>query len=229
MKLLLFDIDGTILHAHGVGRQLVDVIFDELTGRKSPDRLVYSGKTDPQICREMADAVGLIGDERDAVAEEALTIYTERILEALPGKKISLIPGADSLIERLAEHSDVQLALLTGNVESVAYAKLDAVGLRSHFDFGAFGSDSADRYELPAIAKTRAVTQTGQMYDGGNVVIIGDTEHDIRCGLSIGAFSVAVCTGHYSSEELSRHNPNALFESLEDADEFHRIVIDRAA
>lgn len=229
MKLLLFDIDGTILHTHGLGRRLVDEVFLELTGRHSPVRITYSGKTDPQIAYEMTDAIGIVGPERDEIAVRALALYTERILEQLPNERVTMLQGVQALIERLATIDSVQLALLTGNVESAAYAKLDAVGLSSFFDFGAFGSDSANRYELPAIAQRRAKEMTGRLFEGDNIVIIGDTEHDIRCGASIGAFSVGVCTGRYGRDELSVHLPNALFDDLADIEHFERVVLHRVA
>ncbi|MEZ4695896.1 MAG: HAD family hydrolase [Rhodothermales bacterium] len=229
MKLLLFDIDGTILHTHGSGRRLVDSIFLELTGRTAPARISYAGKTDPQIAMEMAHAVGCPESERDEVVQRSLELYTQRMLDLLPASKVTLLPGAAALIDRLCSKSDVQLALLTGNVEPIAFAKLAAVGVDKYFTFGAFGSDSPDRYRLPPIAQQRALDITGHLFEKDNIVIIGDTEHDIRCGRSIGAYSVGVCTGYFGRDELSRHEPNALFDTLEDADHFERTVLLRVS
>jgi phosphoglycolate phosphatase-like HAD superfamily hydrolase len=131
---------------------------------------------------------------------------------------VQLLPGIETLLPRLAENSAVQLGLLTGNLRETAYLKLRLGGIDKYFPFGAFGSDHADRYQLPSIALSRAYEFTGYRYDGSQVVIIGDTEHDIGCGRGISALSVAVCTGRYGREELSAFDPDFLLDDLKDTD-----------
>ena len=142
---------------------------------------------------------------------------------------VTALPGIVDLVAHLDEAADVQLALLTGNIEPMAYAKLGAVGLDGYFPFGAFGSDSPRRPDLPAIAVERAQAHTGRRFSGKDVVIIGDTEHDIACGRGIGAFSVGVCTGRYGRGELERHGPDVLLDSLADRAGFLERVLRPAA
>lgn len=140
---------------------------------------------------------------------------------------VEVLPGVPDLIAGLHERDDVQLGLLTGNLEPLAYRKLDAAGLAGYFPFGAFGSDHADRYQLPPIAVERAQAFTGRRFEGSDVVIIGDTEHDIGCGRDIGAFSVAVCTGRFDRACLSAFGADILFDRLDDYDAFVHAVIAR--
>jgi phosphoglycolate phosphatase-like HAD superfamily hydrolase len=111
----------------------------------------------------------------------------------------------------------------------MAYLKLAAVGLDGYSPLGAFGSDHADRYQLPPIAVERARHFARRNFAGTDVVIIGDTEHDINCGKGIGAFSVAVCTGHYTRQDLELHAPHVLLDDLSDLPLFIEQVLRFAA
>jgi phosphoglycolate phosphatase-like HAD superfamily hydrolase len=127
-------------------------------------------------------------------------------------------------MEALHELPDVHLALLTGNLEPTGYLKLKSIELDHYFPFGAFGSDHPDRYKLPRIAIERAFHSTGTAFAGKNVVIIGDTRHDILCGRDLDVFTIAVSTGHYSAEDLSLHNPDILLENLDDVERFVQLL-----
>lgn len=230
MKLLLFDIDGTLLHTHGVGRQAVEEALADVLGRPvHTDGVTFSGKTDPQILDEVMARHGLDASERAARMSDAVGAYTEAMQRHLNPNQVTLLPGILELVSHLHAAPDVQLALLTGNIEPMAYVKLGAVGLGGYFPFGAFGSDSPHRPDLPAIAVERARAHTGRRFAGKDVVIIGDTEHDIACGRGIGAFSVGVCTGRYERDELERHGPDVLFDDLADQAYFVQRVLRLAA
>ena len=221
MKLLLFDIDGTILLTHGIGRRAVEASLSELCGNPiDTTGISFSGKTDPQIIREVLVASGVNGGSLNGLVDEGIEAYTALMEESIRPEATEVLGGVPELIEALSQRSDVQLALLTGNLEPLAYRKLDAAGLGGYFPFGAFGSDHEDRYQLPPIALERARERTGREFDGRDVVIIGDTEHDIGCGRGIGAFSVAVCTGRFDRNYLHQHDPDVLLECLDDPDEF---------
>src|SRR6185295_4929005 len=127
-------------------------------------------------------------------------------------------PGAIQLVERLAELEHVTLGLLTGNLESCARKKLEPLRLNHHFPFGAFGSDHADRYRLPALAVERAERLSGKQFREKAVVIVGDSIHDVRCGKSIGVRAVAVASGRTSRERLADEAPDALLESFSDTE-----------
>ncbi|GIV59057.1 haloacid dehalogenase-like hydrolase [Rhodocaloribacter litoris] len=217
MKLFLFDIDGTILRVHNVGRHALEDALAEVLGRPLPTAgISFSGKTDPQILREVLEHHALGHLARDGVFTRILDVYQERMRAALTPDRFLLLPGVRALIDALAGRPDVCLGLVTGNLEPLAYVKLGAVGLDAHFPFGAFGSDHADRRRLPPLAVERARRHTGRTFAGKDIVIIGDTEHDIDCGRGVGAFSVAVCTGRFSREHLAPHGPDLLLDDLSD-------------
>ena len=122
------------------------------------------------------------------------------------------------ILERLASDSRVTLGLLTGNLEPGARLKLAPPDYNRYFPFGAFGSDSADRYRLPRLAVERALAHTGRRYEGKSVVIVGDSVHDVACGRSIGVRSVAVATGITSVERLAAEEPDAVFADFTDTE-----------
>lgn len=225
MKLLLFDIDGTLLHANGSGRQAVERALSDLCGCRISTRDVrFSGKTDPQIMRDILLSNGLAPDRSPTLVDEALDAYEEIALRSLRPDDVEVLPGVTALLERLATTAHIQLALLTGNIESMAYRKLEAVDLDGYFEFGAFGSDHADRNALPAVALRRALRHTGRAFTGPDTVIIGDTAHDIVCSRSIGALAIGVCTGRYARTDLAPHNPDVLLDDLSDPAAFLRHV-----
>ena len=230
MKLLLFDIDGTILNTHGAGRRAIEAALTGALGRPvDTERISFSGKTDPQILDEVMACLDLDASERAAHLPDAVEAYMTALRQHLDPAQVTLLPGIRELVQDLHEQPDVQLALLTGNLEPMAYFKLSAVGMDGYFDFGAFGSDSPHRPDLPAIAVERAEEHTGRRFSGKDVVIIGDTEHDIACGRGIGAFSVGVCTGHYARTDLEPHLPDVLLDDLTDRLHFDRHVLRRTA
>jgi phosphoglycolate phosphatase-like HAD superfamily hydrolase len=134
---------------------------------------------------------------------------------ATPGR-IRALPGIHELVRALEEQVEVILAILTGNIEPGARVKLGGAGLNDFFPFGAFGSDSADRTELPPIAVRRASEHVGIHISGGDVVIIGDSIYDVRCGVPYDATTIAVASGKTPAETLRAENPRHFFESAED-------------
>jgi phosphoglycolate phosphatase len=225
-KLLLFDIDGTMLQTGGAGRRAVERAVSERLNRPvDSSSLRYSGKTDPQILREVLLMEGMDEAGIFAALPDLLKRYEEIMFEALRPEHVTLLPGVRELIENLHEEPTVQLAVLTGNLESMARLKLEAVGMSGYFPFGAFGSDSPHRNDLPSIAIRRAREYTGRTFAGKNVIVIGDTEHDIHCGVSAGALCVGVCTGHYSREDLALHAPDVILDDLSDYNLFRAYVL----
>ncbi len=223
MRLLLFDIDGTLLHANGTGQTAVEQALSDLCGCPiTTEGVSFSGKTDPQIMREILTANDL--NVTSSLVEEALAVYESTAHAAFDPNAVDPLPGTVDLLDRLAE-LDIHLGLVTGNIESMAYKKLTAVALDHHFAFGAFGSDHADRHQLPPVAVQRAQDHTGHSFGRGEVAIVGDTEHDIRCGQGIGAVSVAVCTGRFARHELAPHKPDVLLDDLSDSDAFIDAVL----
>ena len=224
MHLLLFDIDGTLVRVNGAGRRAVESALSDVVGTDlTTDDVQFSGKTDPQIVRDIfvANDVAVTDD----LVHEAVSVYAEVAVDALQPSDVTALPGAADLVDALSHHADVFLGLLTGNVRSMAHRKLDVVALADYFGFGAYGSDHADRNRLPEVALERARAHTGRTFTGSNTTIIGDTVRDIACGRFAGARCVGVATGSASRDELQEAGPDVLFDRLPDADAFrHRVL-----
>jgi phosphoglycolate phosphatase-like HAD superfamily hydrolase len=222
MKLVLFDIDGTILLTAGAGRRaIVAAISQEVGNSSGLHQVRFDGKTDPQIVAELLEAAGESGPLHSGRVQALCARYVdllERELER-PTTRTTVMPGVHTLLDRLESEPDVVLGLLTGNVARGAALKLKSAGLDpGRFRVGAYGSDAAHRPDLPPIAAHRAATYFGRVPTGSEVVIIGDTPADITCGQCISARAVAVATGSYSVADLAACGPHAVFEHLGDTD-----------
>jgi phosphoglycolate phosphatase-like HAD superfamily hydrolase len=218
-RLVLFDVDGTLLSAGRAARDSIVEILREVYGTcGTVDGFDFSGKTDPQIVCELL--AGNVPQSRvEELLPKALALYLERLEENLARERGVLPkPGIPELLARLAREPHVTLALLTGNLERGARLKLEPAGFNPYFSFGAFGSDSRDRYELPAVAVGRARDATGRDFAGERIVIVGDSIHDVRCGRPLGVRTVAVASGRTSAQRLAEEKPDALFANFSDVD-----------
>jgi phosphoglycolate phosphatase len=219
MKLVLFDIDGTLLWTDGAGRRAMEAALHATYGVRGDPAYRYDGKTDRQIAREQMRGAGV----PDAVIDAGLATLVEAYLANL-GRELAATPDAARLLAGVAALLDAVdaepravLGLLTGNVAGGAHAKLGAVGVdATRFRVGAYGCDHEHRPELPRVAQRRAHEQLGLAVPGHDVVIIGDTPADIACGRPIGARAIAVATGRYGVAELAAHAPHAVFADLGD-------------
>lgn len=219
MKLVLFDIDGTILWSDGAGRRAMQRALVRAFGTSGSPDYRYDGKTDMQIVRELMRAEGhadvTIDERMGALLEEYLAGLREELDAG--ATRVHRLAGVLELVEALEARRDRIVGLLTGNLEAGAHAKLRAVGLApERFLVSAFGSDHEVRRELPAVAQRRMREQLGLELAGGAIVVIGDTPADIDCSRAIGARAIAVATGRYSVEELASHEPFAVFRDLGD-------------
>jgi len=214
MHLLLLDIDGTLLRVHGAGASAIEKAIASVTGQPiSTDGISFSGRTDPNILRDVVRENGLV--PRPALMEEITATYTEAARNTIVEADVERLPGTDELLSLLSKRDDIYLALVTGNVEPVAYQKLRAVGFAHHFSVGAFGSDHATRSKLPGLAMRRATENTGHAFSMANTMVIGDTTKDIECAREAGAHSGVVATGHPSSSDLAALNPDLLLDTFE--------------
>jgi phosphoglycolate phosphatase len=217
VKLVLFDIDGTLLRSDGAGRRAVTRALREVFGSTGPSDYWFDGKTDPQIVRDLMRLDGHEDARIDADMRRLLDRYIQFLREELgdPGFRASPLPGVPELLDALDARDDVILGLLTGNIEPGAHAKLHAVGIDpARFRVGAYGSDHEHRPELPAIAQRRTRDALGVHVEGPSMVVIGDTPADVNCGKALGARAIAVATGRYSVDELLEHAPVAAFPDL---------------
>ncbi|MEO8226073.1 MAG: HAD hydrolase-like protein [Gemmatimonadota bacterium] len=221
-KLVLFDIDGTILLTAGAGRRAITVALAEAVGGSDAFAHVrFDGKTDPQIVGELLTAAGHEAPHEEsrvqAVCERYVALLERELQE--PTTVTTVMPGVHALLSRLETDHRVVLGLLTGNIMEGAMLKLRAAGIDpSRFLVGAFGSDAGHRPQLPPIAAERAGVHFGRIPSGHDVVIIGDTPADIACGGSIGARAIGVATGAYSTDQLAACGAYAVFADLSDTD-----------
>ena len=220
-RLVLFDIDGTLLLSGGAGRRaILSALEDEIGHDTAPAHKVrFDGKTDPQIVIELLAALGYSppysSDRIDRVLQRYL-VHLEADL-AINAARANVMPGVRELLDHLEQDDRVVLGLLTGNVTGGAAMKLRAVNLEpARFRVGAYGSDHAVRAELPPIAVHRAIPFFGRAPFGDEIVIIGDTPADVTCGQCVEARAIGVGTGSFSIEELTRAGAAAAFSDLTD-------------
>jgi phosphoglycolate phosphatase-like HAD superfamily hydrolase len=229
-RLVLFDIDGTLLSAGKVARDSILRALETAFGwrgtseHQNREKYDFSGKTDPQIVRELV--LDDIGRERfDRGLVNALRVYLEELERGLVPGTVVPKPGISALLDRLAAEPGVTLGLLTGNLEPGARLKLAPPDYNRFFPFGAFGSDSADRYQLPRVAVDRALAHTGRRFAGKSIVIVGDSIHDVACGRDLGVRAVGVATGITSLERLAAEKPDALLADFSDTESAVRAVL----
>lgn len=219
MKVVLFDIDGTLLLSGGAGRVAMEAALRETVGSSGPSGHRYDGKTDRLIVREAMRHDGFDDSVIDARMEEIIARYVTRLRLVLAdgSRRAYTLPGIMELVDAVEAADDLMLGLLTGNIVEGAAAKLGAVGLGfPRFRVGAYGSDHEERPMLPPIARARASALLGREVAGDRLVIIGDTPADIQCGRGVGARALAVATGGFSVDELDAHAPAATFADLTD-------------
>jgi phosphoglycolate phosphatase-like HAD superfamily hydrolase len=228
MKLVLFDIDGTILWSDGAGRRAMTEALTAVFGGAGPTDYHYDGKTDPQIVRDLMLASGHTDETIDARIDPLMQRYLGSLERELAGgTSAHVFDGVRDLLDRLEARDDIILGLLTGNLRAGAAIKLHAAGIEiDRFKVCAFGSDHHARGELPALAQRRAREELGLDIPGDHIYVIGDTPADITCGQAIGARAIAVATGRYTPEELARHHPFALFPSLADTAAVMKVIVD---
>jgi phosphoglycolate phosphatase len=228
VKLVLFDIDGTLLWTNGAGRRAMTAALTQVFGGAGPTDYRYDGKTDPQIVRDLMRAAGHSDDVIDARMERLMAYYLARLeVELAEGLHTHVFEGVPELLDVLERRDDVVLGLLTGNLRAGAALKLRSAGVDiSRFRVGAFGSDHHHRPELPAIVQRRAREELGLDVPGSRMVVIGDTPADIECARAIGARAIAVATGRYGVAELASHGPAAVFPTLADTEAVVRAIVD---
>jgi phosphoglycolate phosphatase len=227
VRLVLFDIDGTILRSNGAGRRAMVAALREIFGVTGPEDHRYDGKTDPQIVREVMRIEGHEDAHIDERMDALMVLYLSRLQRELEQAHTLVHPGIFELLSALEARHDTILGLLTGNLREGAYAKLRAADIDpDRFRVGAFGSDHEHRPELPAVAQRRAQAELGIDLHGEHLVIIGDTPADIECGRSIGVRAIGVATGSYSVDELRSYGAHAVFETLADTERVVSAIVD---
>jgi phosphoglycolate phosphatase len=217
-RLLLWDIDGTLINTGAAGHYAIARATAERFGVDGNlEGVEIAGRTDTSIARQVLEKYG------EPVTDESihsfLNLYVQLLAEELPRREGRVLPGVLALLQRSASQPHSTLGLLTGNLERGARLKLEYYRIWHFFGFGAFADDHHDRNQLGAFALSRALKGTGIDFPAGQVDVIGDTGHDIACGKAIGARTVAVATGSWPKERLAPYHPDFLFDDLSNVDE----------
>ena len=216
MRLVLFDIDGTLITDGGAARHAYRSALAQIYGWEGDlTRYDFSGRTDPQITFMVLHDAGFDDAAINARMPELWDSYLDGLAKSATADRVRVLPGIQTLLDSLLSHAGVLLGLLTGNIERGARLKLAPAGLNHYFSFGAFGSDSAAREELPPIAVERASRINGHRFAGRDVVIIGDSIYDVRCGVPHGATTIAIASGKTPAEKLLAERPHHFFHSAD--------------
>ena len=215
MHICLLDIDGTLILTGGAGQTAFARTLADDFGIEEIDRTVqFAGRSDRAIAMDLFRSHGV-----EPTAENWLRFclgYLKRLEEALATHQGHVLPGVTELLSTLSARGDVAVGLLTGNVREGAKRKLSFYGLWEHFPFGGFGDEHVERCDIAAAALEAARSHLNGVGGLGNVLVIGDTLHDVSCGRSIDARCVAVPTGHTTADELRTGKPDVLVETLAD-------------
>jgi phosphoglycolate phosphatase-like HAD superfamily hydrolase len=215
-RLVLFDIDGTLLSGGRAARSVFAAALTEVFGTCGDiETFAFEGKLDPTIVRELLVGAGVPEETVLRRRAEALALYLDRLEAALDAERPVLKPGVAALLDGVARRDAAVAALLTGNVERGARIKLSAVGLWDRFAFGAFGDEAPRREDLGPIALAKA-RRLGFPFEGRDCVVVGDAPQDVACALALGARIVAVATGKTRAETLAGAGAHVVLSDLSD-------------
>jgi phosphoglycolate phosphatase-like HAD superfamily hydrolase len=217
-RLVLFDIDGTLLWPDGAGTASMRAALEQIYGTAGPiDTCRFGGYTDRHIVGTLMRQAGLSAQQIWSQFEQLGPVMETALREAIHANQhdIRSCPGAIEMVDVLTIRKDVVLGLVTGNLRQTAPVKLSAAGFDpSVFQVGAYGDEAEARAELPPKAIERARQLTGVSFRGAQTVIIGDTPNDVLCGRDVGARSIAVMTGWVERPTLEAHSPDYIFDDL---------------
>jgi phosphoglycolate phosphatase len=225
-KLILFDIDGTLVLTGAAGLRAMNRACVDLAGHTDAlAGIPVAGRTDRIILSDVAQRAGRPLD--DALLRELHGRYVEHLREEieLPGRGTkAVMPGVRPLLDALTRRDDVFVGLLTGNFEQGARIKLEYFDLWRYFRCGAYGDDAADRNALVPFALERARRCGLPDLAAEHILVVGDTPHDIACARAVGAVPVAVATGSFTVDQLKAAGAEIVFQDLGDTDAFLRLL-----
>ena len=222
-RLLLFDIDGTLINSAGAGVHALKLALTERFGITDDlADIEIAGMTDSGIVTSILNKHTIPATNENVAA--FLDTYVHHLSLQLPLRTGLLLPGVLDLLNKLRDRPNLVLALLTGNISRGAQLKLEHYGVWHFFEFGAFADDHHDRNELGPFARARANEKHGCEFAADRIDVIGDTPHDIACGKAFGARTIAIATGSWPREELAARQPDFLFDDLSNVDEVIRIL-----
>jgi len=214
MRLVLFDIDGTLIDSGGAGVRSLDLALNDLFSIENGFHgISMAGKTDTQIIKEGIIKHGL---SANGTIDAVIKAYLNYLRREINNERKHVKPGIYEALEELKPLQDLGLGLLTGNIEQGARIKLEPFRLNEYFPAGAFGSDDEDRNNLLPIAVKRFEELFQQKIEPDNCIIVGDTPRDVECAHIYGAMCIAVATGPYSYDDLIEAGADYVFQDLSD-------------
>ena len=223
MITLFWDIDGTLLTTARAGVPAWETAVMELTGRAFQlSSMRVPGLTDYQIAVRTFELLEI--ESGSELVRRLVRRYEDLLPTTLPSRQGTVLPNVREILELVKGRPDVRSYLLTGNTRGGARAKLTHYNLMAYFPDGAFAEDTRDRSTIAE--RALALARQGDSFDAHRVFVIGDTPHDVECANAIGARTIAVATGGYSTGELAEHAPWRVFQALPSPEEFLRLVID---
>ncbi len=225
-KILLFDIDGTLLLSGRAGYRALTSAFEELFGVAGGfDHVPVAGMTDRLILTEALKQAEVTADPAQRVRFHRR--YCELFADEIhfPGPRKGLMPGVLTLLERLSHCDQVRCGLVTGNFAEPAQIKLEHFNLWRFFTFGAYGDDAPVRDDLVPIAVERAGRDGVTVTAATDVVVIGDTPLDVQCATVAGARSIAVATGSYDEAALRQTDANTVLADLSETDAVMELLL----
>ena len=213
---ILFDIDGTLIDTGGAGAGSWRFAFDELYGIPADiGKFTDSGMTDPDVGHKTFEAV-LKRTPRAGEFEKLLERRQHYLHQTVrESKGYSVLPGVEALLQRLLSDGYL-LGLVTGNTEPAAHIKLHRAQLNRFFSFGGYGSDSTDRTELTKIAHARASLTYGATVEAGEIIVVGDTPHDVESAHAAGLECIGVGSHKFTADELRKAGADYPVSSLTD-------------
>jgi phosphoglycolate phosphatase-like HAD superfamily hydrolase len=215
-RLVLFDIDGTLVMSKGIGREAKRRAMTEFFGMTGDiDNHVFGGKTDWRILADLLEPEGKTVDEIGAVIDAYHEVMARHMQDLVEHYETETLPYTMDLVNTLRDREDTIIGVVTGNMEKAAIMKLEMGGFDpAWFQVGAYGNESPNRDDLTRLALQRARDLADIPFTGDKVVVIGDTDADITAARAIGATSVAVCTGHVHRDKLICCDPDFLLADL---------------
>lgn len=229
-RLVLWDVDGTLVSAGPAARDAFVAAIEHVLGRAVDDHGVQmSGKTDPQIAMEILANLAISRDEARSHLPQVMQELERELEEAVDVMRATgrELPGARRILERFAGEPRVTQTVLSGNLEPNARLKLAAFGLDGFVDWeiGAFGSDEEDRTKLVPVALRRAEQARGVRFEPDAVWVVGDTPRDLECARAAGVRCLLVGTGRYGVERLAELGADATREDLAETDAVAALVL----
>lgn len=219
--LLLWDIDGTLMHCGADGTKALNETFHKICGAENATGEIKIGSAmDSMIVERIMEQYGIPKDQK----REILALYAktlEEILEKNQSKRI--LPGISEILEHYSQKEAFLMGILTSNFKIGADIKLQSVGLKKYFSFGGYGDIDGEKWDAAKVAIEKAEKLSGRPIEKKHIFLIGDTKYDVECAKKLGIRSVAVGTGWTDYEALQKEKPDYLFKTLENTKDFYQI------